>query len=210
MKIRTLGLIGLWAAAAATLASCGTSTRFTDMWKDPEVTTLNFQKVAVVAVTADQSMRRVAEDELVATMKAKKKDAVASYTLIDPAMAKDVEATKARIKESGCDGAVTMRVVGVDEKTTYVPGSYVTTTAYPPPYYSFGGYYGYAMPTVYEPGYNMTSRYVMVETNIYRLSDDKLVWSGRSETVDPSSAGDIVRSIAKEGALVLNRQFKMK
>ena len=202
-----LGLLGL-CLAAAVLGSCGSTTRFTDMWKDPGTTQLGFKKVAVVALTADQTMRRVAEEELVSEIsKRRKAEAVASYTLIDPSMAKDTEAALAKIKEVGCDGAVTMRVVGVDEKTTYVPGSYVTTTAYPPPSYSFGGYYGYAAPVVYEPGYNMTNRYVLVETNIYRLSDDKLVWSGRSESVDPSSAGDLVRQIAKEGALVLDRTF---
>ena len=209
MRNRILGLLGLCLAAAA-LASCGTSTRFTDIWKDPATTTLTYEKVAVVAITADQTMRKVAEDEMAAAITKNGKQGVAAYTLIDPSMEKDVDASLAKIKESGCQGVLTMRVVGVDEKTTYVPGSYVSTTAYPPSYYSFGGYYGYAMPTVYEPGYNMTSKYVMVETNIYRLSDDKLIWSGRSETVDPASAGDLVRSIAKEGGLVVHRQFQIK
>jgi len=208
MRTRTRGLLGLWLAAAA-IGSCGTSTRFTDMWKDPNTTTLAFKKVAVVGITSDQMMRKVAEDELVLTI-SKKREAVASYKVLDPNMVKDPEHAMAKFKELGCDGAITMRVVGVDDKTTYVPGSYVTTSAYPPSYYSFGGYYGYAMPTVYEPGYNVTNRYVMVETHIYSLADDKLVWSGRSETVDPASAGDLVRSIATEGALVLNRQFKIQ
>jgi len=208
MRTRHLRLLGFGLAVVA-LGSCAASTRFTDIWKDPATNTLAFKKVAAVAITADQTMRRVAEEEMVAMIK-QKREAVASYTIIDPAMSKDVEASLSKIKEVGCDGVVTMRVVGVDEKTTYVPGSYVSTTAYPPPYYSFGGYYGYAMPTVYEPGYNMTNKYVMVETNIYRLSDDKLIWSGRSETVDPQSAGDLVRSIGKEAGLVINRTFNAK
>jgi DNA repair photolyase len=91
-----------------------------------------------------------------------------------------------------------------------VPGSYSTTAAYPAPYYSFGGYYGYATPMMYEPGYNITERYVNVETNIYRLSDEKLVWSGRSETVDPSSATELTRQIAQEAALVLQQQKLIK
>lgn len=205
---RLLGPLGLLITIGA-LASCGASTQFTDMWKDPSLTKLDFKKVAVFALTSDMSMRRVVEDELVSHCK--KVQAVASYTFLEPGeKSKDVEYVKGKVKEIGCDGAITMRVVGVDDKTTYVPGSYMTSAAYPTPYYSFGGYYGYAAPMVYEPGYNITERYVTVETNIYRISDEKLVWSGRSQTVDPASTTELVRDVAQEGALVLQQQGLIK
>lgn len=205
---RYLGPSGLLLTVAM-LASCGASTRFTDMWKDPSLTTLSeFKKVAAFAITSDMSMRRVVEDEIVKNIK--KREAVASYTFLNQEQIKNVEYVKSTLKDMGFDSAVTMRVVGVDDRTSYVPGSYTTTAAYPAPYYSFGGYYGYATPMVYEPGYNITERYVNVETNIYRLSDEKLVWSGRSESVDPSSATELVRQIAQEAALVFNQQGLLK
>jgi hypothetical protein len=205
---RLLGPLGLLLTVAA-LAGCGASTRFTDMWKDPSLTTLSdLKKIAVFAITQDMSMRRVVEDELVKN--AKKREVVASYTFLNQEQIQNVDYVKSTLKDMAFDAAVTMRVVGVDDRTTYVPGSYSTTAAYPAPYYSFGGYYGYATPMMYEPGYNITERYVNVETNIYRLSDEKLVWSGRSETVDPSSATELTRQIAQEAALVLQQQKLIK
>jgi hypothetical protein len=206
-RSRLIGPLGLLIAAAG-LASCSPSTRFTDTWKDPSLTVIDFKKVAVFAITQDYSLRRVAEDELVKSIK--KRQAVASYTLIAPEHNQDVEYAKAKVKEAGCDGVITFRILGVDEKTTYVPGSVTTMGAYPAPYYSFGGYYGYAAPMVYEPGYNITEQYVTVETNIYRMSDEKLVWSGRSETVDPSSVTELVRQNAQEGALLLTEKGLIK
>ena len=48
-----------------------------------------------------------------------------------------------------------------------------------------------------------TTQIVSVETNIYNLKNDKLVFAARSETSDPSSVGKLIRSVMRhinEGA----------
>ena len=50
-----------------------------------------------------------------------------------------------------------------------------------------------------------------IETQIYSLSHDKLIWAGRSETTDPRTAGRlahsvvgrVVRALKKDGLLAL-------
>ena len=119
-----------------------------------------------------------------------KERAVAAYTILNQEEVKDVQKAKAKLG-SDFDLAIVMRLVGQEEQTRWVPGSY-------PTYYgSFYGYYGYAGPMVYDPGYLTTDTIVRVETNIYTLPDEKLVYSALSETFNPSSAPKVVKEIGQ-------------
>jgi len=74
----------------------------------------------------------------------------------------------------------------VDQKTvtTYVPPSVTTyAPAYPSYYYGgWSGYYGASYSTVVSPGYEYDTQYVSLETNIYDVASNKLIWSGVTET----------------------------
>jgi hypothetical protein len=193
------------ALVAFSLSSCaGPSTQFTDVWKDPNAGMLKASKVLALFLTADLTQRRVGEDELVRQI-SPRAQAIASYTFLDTDQVRDVEYAKAKVKEMGFDVAVTMRLVGVDEKTTYVPGSTVTA-GYPSYSGSYWGYYGYGWTTVYEPGYMETNKYVTMETNIYSVTQDKLLWTGHSETVDPSSVSDLVSGVTEQARTILIEQ----
>ena len=85
-----------------------------------------------------------------------------------------------------------MRLLRVEDRVHYVPGSY-------PPYYgTFWGYYGWAWPALYTPDYVYTDKVVQVETTIFSIKDDKLLWTSLSETTNPKSARDVVLDIAKQ------------
>jgi hypothetical protein len=53
---------------------------------------------------------------------------------------------------------------------------------------------------VYEPGYLRTSKIVSVETLVYDLKSNQLVWGGRSRTVDPGKLESFIREIVDEAA----------
>ena len=193
-------------AGAAMLASCGTPTSFVSTWRDPEAQPLQFQKVLVVAFVPDEGQRRSAEDAMVKNIT--RVDAIPSYRIMSKEEMKDSDASKAKIQELGIDGVVTMRFLGSDEKLEYVPG----TMSYGPSYYQpFWGYYGYASPMMYDPGYYMTTNIVRLETNIFALAaDEKLIWTGHSETTDPTSLDDLINSVARATGEELVKQGLLK
>jgi hypothetical protein len=191
--------------AAAMVASCGTPTSFVSTWKDPDAQPLAFKKVLVVAFLPDEGQRRSAEDAMVANIK--RAPAIPSYKILSEADMKDADLARNKVKEIGVDGVVTMRFLGKDEKLSYVPG----TTAYGPSYYQpFWGYYGYAAPMMYDPGYYTTTQVIRLETNIYSFADEKLLWTGHSETSDPSSLDDLINSVAKATSQELIKQGLIK
>ena len=67
--------------------------------------------------------------------------------------------------------------------------SYNPGTVYAPVNYgyygSYYGYYNYYYPQVYSPGYYSVDKTYYLETNLYDLAADKLLWSVQSEARNP-------------------------
>jgi hypothetical protein len=190
-KGMVLSTLVVWLTACA-------STTITESWKDPSVERIAFKKVLAMAIFADATLRHIAEDEMVRQMP--DVEAVPSYTILSEADSQDLEKAKAKITAAGFDGVVTMRLVKSEQQVTPIPGAY--PTAYP----WFWGYYGYAWPTAYDPGFVRADTIVQVETKVYSLKDDRLVWTGLSETFNPRDAQDLVRGVAQAVAADLRKQ----
>jgi hypothetical protein len=89
--------------------------------------------------------------------------------------------------------------VGQAEETTYVPGTmWYAAPAYP----TFWGYWNYSWSAVYTPGYLQTDTIVSLETLIYSIDRDMLLWAAQSETTNPKDvrkfAKDLVSAAGKE------------
>ena len=176
--------------AVSALPVLGGGTRIVQRWVSPDVAKYQFEHVLTICIIKDQTTRQMVEDAMAA--RAKKGNAFPSYGILQEAELRDKEIAKKKILQMGFDGAVVMRPLRVEDRVTYVPGSY-------PPYYgSFWGYYGWAGPSLYVPDYVYTDKVVQVETTIFSIKDDKLLWTTLSETKNPESARDVVLGIAKE------------
>lgn len=174
------------------LQACGPSTKITKSWRDP-TSTINpqtFSKVVVSAFIKDESGRRTVEDELVKRLNGK---ATASYTMDFKSLdtSNGSRAIEEKLKSEGFDGALVMRLVDVEKELNYVPGS-----TYPTYYGRYGGYYGYAYGAYGSPGYYQEDKVYTIETNIYSLKTDKLMWSGTTATTNPSNLNKTINEIA--------------
>jgi len=181
-----------WAALAAAVFLVGSgcaSSRITSSWQQPGLQPFDFQKTLVVFMSDNAGIRRTAEDRLV-NLIGDRTEAVASYTLFPDKAAGD-DAARTAVRDAGFDSAVVMRMVSREQQLNYTPGM-----TYPVPYRSFYGYYGYGWGRAYEPGYLTTDTVVTVETNLYSVRDDELLWSGVSETFNQTETSSMVESIA--------------
>jgi hypothetical protein len=183
------------AVACALLAVACATTEMTSTWRDPALGALQFRKVAGIALSADATLRRIAEDEFVRDVGPA--HGVAGYTLIPDEELRDRETARARLEAGGVDGAVVYRLVSVDERERWVP---------PTTYGSMWGYWGWAGPMVYEPGYLTTDQYVQVETAVYSVPDARLVWAGRSRTINPDSAEELIDEVVRVSVEELRKE----
>jgi hypothetical protein len=187
LRLRTLTF-----AALVCLGACATTT-FTSKWKAPDVQAVNpaGKTVGAVFMSKDESKRRAGEDALAAALSARGAHGVPAYTILPDEAKMDPEAARAKLKEAGANGVVVMRLVGKDQQVTYTPGY-----AGPSYYGGFGPYWGYGWGSVYEPGYLQTDTLVSVETLVYSLDRNKLLWASTSRTTNPNNINALVREVS--------------
>jgi len=183
------------AAAAALLSFACATTTFQSTWKAPDAQPLRLtgQKVAAVFVSRNPSVRRRAEDAMAREITARGARGVPSYTVLSEDRIRDIEFAKSVFEREGFAGAVVMRVTGTETQYTVEPGYWAG------PRYShfWGGYWGWGWGTVWEPGYLTADKIVSVETLVYSMRQDKLIWAGRSRTIDPQRIDDFVGELAQ-------------
>jgi len=178
MKIKfliPLSLIGL-------MFACGPSTKLEKSWADPSFNAnmQPFAKILVIAPLRDQNSQRIAEDKIVSKLK-KGVTGIQSYQYLQPSDTALV-LVESKLTKEGFDGIILMRLTTVEKSLTYNQGAYYGGY-YGYRGYGYGGYYGGG----YAPGYYSEDKTFMVETNFYRISDRKLLWSGTTSTLNPTS-----------------------
>jgi hypothetical protein len=184
LSLRTFIAVPLALALAVVTMSCA-STEMTSSWTDPAAKGASLSKVAVICLAKDPGLRQMAETTAAANLKGA--DAVPSYRVLGDTDLKNGDAVRAKLASQGFQAALVMRVASVNEQVTAVDG----------PYGTFGGYYAWAGSAVYAPGYLETDTVVHVVSNLYSLNDQKLIWSGVSQTFDPNSAHEFMNDVSK-------------
>jgi len=179
--------------ALGILAACA-NTQLVNVWTDPSLKATKFTNILALVISRDEVARRIGEDTLVQALAPTR--SICAYRILSDAELRDKNRANQALKAIGVDGVITMRLVDAQQQTTVVPG------AYP----GFWGYYGWAYPMAYAPGYLVTNTIVRVETKVYALDSDKLVWGGVSDTFNPASARDLVDDVARTVAAELKKQ----
>ncbi len=175
------------------VSSC-TSTQITSTWKEPnkEVAIDKLNKVLVVALFKDETSRRRAEDEMAGYLNGK---GVVSYNYFDKNLSStNEEVIRDKIKADGFDGAVTMRLIDIDREQVYTPAS---VSSYPSYNRRFSGYYFRNWNTYNTPGYYTNTKSYTVETNVYSIKEDKIIWTGLTKTTDPAGIDRMTTEIVK-------------
>jgi hypothetical protein len=176
--MRTLGRISGLAVALLTLASC-MATQVTSVTKDPSFQTRDMHHILVIAIMRRPANQQLLEDEFVRRITRKGADAVSAHTIVKEGEPQDEAAWKQMILNNHFDTVLVTRLKHMDveqkeeEKSSGPKFLQTPSTGY--------GYYGYRY--VYQPGYtSVPEQTAMVETRIFRVAEDKMVWSAQSKT----------------------------
>jgi len=189
-----VGLFALGVVVLAALVASCASTEMTSTWTDPTAKGAALSKVAVVCMTNNAALRRIAENTTAAKLAGAQ--AIPSYQILGDTDLREVDTVKGKLQAAGINAVLVMRMTGLSEQVTGVGG----------PYGTFDGYWGYAAGTVYDPGYLQTETVVHMVSNLYSLEQNKLLWSGVSKTFDPASAQAFMNDVSKAVAKSLEKE----
>lgn len=205
--IRGMGFVTVVALALA-LSCSATTTQFVSSWTAPEAQPLAFRdsKVAAVVMATDPSLRREAEDTLAREITERGAQGVAMYRILEEGNSGNEDEARRALEAAQVKGVIVMRPVAKEKEVVSVPTpSHGTagTEYYYPSYY--GGYYSYGWASPYDSEIR-TNTIVTVETLVYSLEQNKLVWSGQSKTTNPENVDEFVRGLADAVADELKKE----
>ena len=191
-------LVSLISLSSIFLTGCDKS-RLIDSWADPDAAGYKFTKPIVVAVVPDEQLRETAEEAIVRNVE--KVQAYPSYLVLHEGELKDVEKAKKRLLGDGYDGAIVLRLVGIEDKTDHV------SAPYPNYYHDYWNYYNAAwLGAGYSKSYVREERVIRLETTIFSITDNKLLWVGVSESKNPETVSSLIDEVAE----VIGKELRKK
>jgi hypothetical protein len=195
-------------AACATLSSCS-NTKLLSSYVAPDSKLSKSSKVLVVAMMGDQDkkLRANMEKIMVENLRSRGIDAGSAIEQfgVDALKSLDEKTAMKRIKDKGFDGAFTIALLDKTKETTYKYGR----IAIAPNPYRFWGYYNYYYSNfygrVYIPGHYSDDNKFILEGSVYNLDSDKLLYSAKTKTFNPSSPQSLASEFTKK---LVNDMYK--
>jgi len=147
--------------------------------------------ILVIAITGNEDSRRSFEQKFVSQLKSVGVEAISSEEAIP--MPPDLEMKKETIlnavNQFKNDAVIITHLIGKKEKEVYTRGGQ-----------AHGGYFGFyqsRLSYARDPGYSSTSKTVLLETNLYDVKTEKLIWSGQSKTWSKESKYQMINDVIK-------------
>ena len=195
------GLLCLFAVSACS------NTKLTQTWSDPDFSA-SYNDIMIVGISESEQLRRAYETYFADHIRDRGIQSLASYKLIDHKSELEIGQDKysfrtiveSAIKGSDIDAVLITHLVSIEDEEIYRP-SLDYQPAYGPVYYTtvyYGnmhGYHGYVTTYVQQPGYFTHEQTYILETNLYDVKTEELVWTTRSETFAPESMDDAIKEL---------------
>ena len=174
--------------ALCILAAGCSSTSIVNSWKAPDATYTaeQYKKVLVLVLAKSEQARKEAEDQIVSNHKALH---VSYPVFTTKQLGEDTLKIKNMIKDQGYDAMLVMRLITTRTKSTYVQGG--INPAYQQNFIFYA-------PEYYKAGEYATDMNYIIASNFYSLKDEKLLWSGVTESTNPKKVDKLISEVAKE------------
>ncbi len=147
--------------------------------------------ILVIAITGNEDTRRSFERKFVAQLESAGVEAISSEDAIP--MPADLELKKETILNAvnkfENDAVIITHLIDKEKKEVN------TRVGHP-----HSGYYGFYLSRysyAYDPGYSSTRTTLRLETNLYDVKTEKLIWSGQSKTWSKDSKYQIINDVIK-------------
>jgi len=175
---------------------------FVSIWKTPDAygARLVGKKVAAVVISDDDSLRVSGEEALVSELNARNIQGVASYRIAPKEELRDAARAKPWFERQQIEGVVAIRPISADVIKTYTPATWTSTY-----YQSYWGYYNYGWGAAYMPASSSRTTVVVVESLVFNVPKDALLWAAVTQTQDPKNLQAFVADLVKETVTTMQK-----
>mgnify|MGYP001828686552 CR=1 FL=1 len=188
------------------ISAC-THTKLSQTWSDPDIKT-TYSNIMIVGVSDSEQLRRAYETYFADHIRERGAQSIASYKLIshkdEMELGDDKNSfhsiVKSAVEGSDIDAVLITHLLSIEEDEIYRP-SMEYQPAYGPVYYTatyydnMHGYHGYVTTYVGQPGYLTNEKTYLLESNLYDVKSEELVWTTRSKTFSPESMEQAIEEL---------------
>jgi len=197
------------------LQGCSPYKESTGVWVNKEkIQGKSYSSIFIIVMTDNLEARALLENNLASLAQQKGYKVVKSMDVMPPRLKDAAMPSKEdiikKVKESNADGVFVASLLKKEEDVRYTPG----TTAYSMSPYNtwngnFFGYYSHWYPTVYNEGYYTKEKNYFMQSNLYDVATEEIMWSVQSTVFDPSSltkfskayTSQLIKQLKEEGLL---------
>ena len=154
-------------------------------------------------ITSDDNLRVSGEEELARQLGTRGILGTPTYRIAPREELTSAERARPWFERAGIEGVVALRPVS--REVTYSPN--VWTSSY---YSTLWGYYGYGYTTVIDFSGPRTDTTLVIETVIYSVPKDRLLWGGVSTTTNPKDAPAFLKDLINEAVKEMQKRGLIK
>lgn len=173
------------------LSCAGQGTKLTRKHIDESFVEHPLSAILVIGVSHREDNRRLFEERFVAALKEAGIDAVGSATAV--AVSSELKLEKEQIKQAaiqhGCDAVIVTHLVDIQQKEIFTRGATLPTGYY--------DYYGYIVTGYRDTGYSGGQTTVWLETSLFDVATESLVWSAVSKTWKADSGKKVLSEVVR-------------
>jgi hypothetical protein len=177
--------------------------KFTSSWRSPEASGVSFfgKKVAALVITSDEHLRVSGEEELARQLATRGIQGVPTYRMAPREELSSAERARPWFERAGIQGVVALRPVSRETVVTGSPTVYTTSN-----YSTLWGYYGYGYTTVIDFSGPRSDTTIVLETLIYSVPLDRLLWGGVSTTFNPKDTETFLKDLVSEAVKEMQKR----
>ena len=176
------------------ISSCS-NTKITSTWMDSKKAGTSFNDILIIGIAKEEHNRRLFEEQFSTQLTAAGIESEVSYRILPEGTEINRDNVSAAIKGKEIDAVIVTHMVSVEEETVYRQNmDYRPTYGY---YNGLYNYYPHVNTYVQQPGYYTTHDVVILETNLYEVKSEELVWSAQSRSFAPESAKEVIDDLVK-------------
>ena len=209
------------------LAGCSSSTELMVAWKTGEYAPKHFKNIGILAMLKSNEARVDIETGIRYALQVQGIKGTDTWTIWqfanNPEIMKKMNLTpeqlkeviKQKVAEQKMDALLVITLFDSFKEQRYVPGTSTSVGVgvgfspgmYPAYGYPYYGYVGYSFNTMTTPGYYEDASIYFVESNLYDIASEKLIWTGQTRTKMESS---LAREAEKFGRAIVKGMIQGK
>jgi len=204
--MRRLPTVAAAALVLAGIEAAAAGPSFKTTWRATDTSGVSFQgkKVAALVITRDDNLRISSEEQLAREITARGVNGVATYRMAPKEELVSAERAKPWFERGGVEGVVALRPTKYTD-TVYTPRVWTESS-----YSTLWGYYGYGWGSTTLPGDWSEDTTIVVETLVFSVPQNKLLWAGVSSTTNPKAQPQFIKQLVDAAVKEMRKQKLVK